>query len=249
MRIEKNHWILKTKIAHRGLWNDKIPENTLMAYQNASNEGYAIEIDVHLTKDGEVVSHHDNNTLRMTGVDKKICDCTLAELKELRILNSDEQIPTLKEILPIVKGKSPLLIEIKSTSTSGVGPLEKALYDIIKDYDGDYAIQSFNPFSVKWYTDNAPNIIRGQLSSFYRGSDLSFVKKFALKRLIFNKSTKVDFVSYQESDLPNRFVTKAKKQGKVIIAWTILSQKRSDELKGYADNIIFEHYTPDSKFN
>ncbi|MEG1519501.1 MAG: glycerophosphodiester phosphodiesterase family protein [Clostridia bacterium] len=247
MRVEKNHWLRTTHIAHRGLWGGDVPENTLAAYKAAADAGFAIEIDVHLTADGQVVSHHDANTLRMTGVDKKICETTLDELRKLRIANTDESIPTLKEILPIVKGKSPLLIEIKSESTK-VGALEQALYDIIKDYDGDYAIQSFNPYSVRWYTDNAPSIIRGQLSSFFEGDHRPKFQSFVLKRLLFNRSTKVDFVSYQQKNLPNKYVTKAKRQGKLIIGWTVTSQKRQDELKELTDNVIFENYLPTVKF-
>lgn len=242
MRIPEDHWMRNTAIAHRGLWNKDIPENSLLAYKNAADNGFAIEIDVHLTTDGEVVSFHDATLLRMTGVDRKITDCSLKELKGYKLLETEYTIPTLKEILPIVKDKSPLLIELKSYSKEMVGKLEKATYDILKDYDGDFAIQSFNPFSVKWFTDNAPEIIRGQLSSYFIGDSMKRLNKLLLKKLFFNNQTKVDFVSYDQRNIPNRYIEKAKREGKVIIAWTVVTSQREKELQPIVDNIIFENY-------
>lgn len=242
-RIPQDHWLRNVKIAHRGLHDDESPENSLSAYQKAADKKLAIEIDVHLTTDDRIVVFHDDTLKRMTGVDKKITDCSLPELKSLKLGKSEETIPTLEEVLVVCEGKSPLLIEIKGQSTK-VGRLEKIMYDLLKEYKGDFAIQSFNPFSVLWYTKNAPQFIRGQLSSDFKRDTLKWYKKILLKNLFFNNKTKPDFVSYDEACLPNRVCVKARKQGKLIIAWTIRDNEREMLLRPYYDNIIFEFYTP-----
>ncbi len=244
-RIPKGHWLRTTKIAHRGLWGDA-PENSLTAFENAARENLAIEIDVHISSDGHVIIHHDDTLTRMTGLNKKITDCTLSEIKEQRLLSTDEKVPILTELLPIAKNRSPLLIEIKSTSTK-VGVLEKALYDIVKDYDGEFAVQSFNPLSVKWFKDNAPDILRGQLATkLDEKSGQSKFNCFMLNNLLLNGLTKPDFVSFDQKYMPKNAVERERKKGREIIAWTVTSKSREEELKQYCDNIIFESYLPDS---
>lgn len=248
-RIPEDHWLRTDKIAHRGFWGGNVPENSLAAFENAAQKGLAIEIDVHLTKDGHVVIHHDDTLTRMTGLDKKISDCTLDEIKAQCLNDTAEKVPLLSELLPIAKGRAPILIEIKSTSTK-VGVLEKALLDVIEKYDGEYAVQSFNPLSVKWYKDNAPHILRGQLASHLDTScGQSKLNCFMLNNLLLNNITKPDFVSYDQNFMPDKAVARERKKGREIIAWTVTSKKREDELKTLCDNIIFEGYTPESLKN
>lgn len=246
-RIPANHWLRNIKIAHRGLHDETIPENSLLSYQKAAELGLAIEIDVYLTLDDQIVVFHDSTLNRMTGVDKKITQCTLAELKQLRLNNTDQTIPTLQEVLDVCEGKSPLLIEIKGESTK-VGKLEQIMYDMLKNYKGDFAIQSFNPFSVKWYADNAPEIIRGVLSSYFMGEKIKWYKKLLVKRLLMNGSINPDFVSYDQVNMPNNICKKERNKGRLIINWTVTSKEREEELREYYDNIIFENYMPDSIF-
>jgi len=245
-RISDSHWLKNVKIAHRGLHDSVVPENSLLAYQKAAELGLAIEIDVHFTKDGYVVIHHDDTLTRMTGYDKKIRDCTLEEIKSLHLLDTEEKVPLLTELLPIVKGRSPLLIEIKGTSFK-IGDLEQAVYDILKEYDGDYAVQSFNPLTVKWFKDNAKEILRGQLSSWFDDScgQPKYIYR-AIAKLWTNILTKPDFVSYDQKFMPIKYCNRVKKKGMPIIAWTVLSAEREKELRPYYDNIIFENYIPES---
>ena len=112
-RIPKNYWLLNRPVAHRGLWGGEIIENSLTAYRNAVEKGYPIEIDLYVTKDGKLVSFHDSTLKRMTGADGYIYEKTLAELKQLQLLGTDERIPTFDEVLEIAENKVPLLIEIK----------------------------------------------------------------------------------------------------------------------------------------
>lgn len=236
-----NSWLVKDYIAHRGLHNDVYPENSLGAFENAIRQGYAIELDVQQIADGTVVVFHDYSLSRMTGKDGYTKNLISPELQSYTLSNTEYCIPTLQQVLDLVDGQVPLLIEIKNESK--VGALEKATYDILKNYTGDYAIQSFNPYSLEWFKVNAPNIWRGQLSSYFKGENLSFVKRFALKRMLLNKKVSCpDFISYNVENLPNRFVNKYKKLP--LLAWAIRSQTEYMKAVKYCDNIIFEGFAP-----
>ena len=101
-------------IAHRGLWGDGVAENSLSAYKKAAENGYPVEIDLYLSKDGELFSFHDKTLDRMTGESGYIYDKTAAELKSLKLVGSDEGIPTFDQVLSVAENKIPLLIEIKN---------------------------------------------------------------------------------------------------------------------------------------
>ena len=149
------------KFAHRGLWDAESPENSLAAFRKAVDAGYGIEFDIHKTSDGKVVVFHDDTLIRMCGVDARVEDLTLAELRELRLLGTDQQIPTLEEMLALVDGRVPLLVELKGESVNtSLCPVADA---ILSHYKGDYIIESFNPLLVRWYKKNRPDVVRGQL--------------------------------------------------------------------------------------
>lgn len=238
MRIKKDCWLISKPIAHRGLWGGDIIENSITAYKNACDKGYPIEIDVYITTDNKIVSFHDSNLKRMTGVDALITDKTLAELKELSLLNSNEKIPTLNEILSICENKSPLLIEIKNQKNGY--DCVKEVVNLLKNYKGEFAIQSFNPFYIKKVKELAPDFIRGILGTNKKESK-KWTENFAVKHMPFNFMIKPDFISYNYSALP---LKKRKVKNKAVLAWTVTDQTAYDSVKPYANNIIFEHFIP-----
>lgn len=236
-----NSWIVNDYIAHRGLHTKELPENSLGAFANAIDKGYPIELDVQLIADGNVVVFHDYALSRMTGKDGYTKNLVTEDLVNYKLAKTEFLIPTLKEVLDFVDGQVPILIEIKNEGK--VGELEKRVYDYLKNYTGEYAIQSFNPYSLEWYKINAPKVLRGQLSSYFKGSDLGFLKRFALKRMMLNrKISEPNFISYDAKNLPNRFV---KRYNKIpLIAWCIRSQSEYMRVAKYCDNIIFENFEP-----
>lgn len=155
-------------IAHRGLFNNdtKAPENSLSAFRKAVDAGYGIELDVQLTKDCQLVVFHDAMLNRMCHVDKKLTDYTYRELQRYILADSGERIPLLKDVLKIVKGKVPLIIEIKPEGDF-IGTA-RMLSSIMKDYRGLYCVESFHPGAVHWFRKHDPDVIRGQLSTNYR---------------------------------------------------------------------------------
>ncbi len=241
----RNHSKLKylkgLHIAHRGLHNNDagIPENSLLAFKEAINNGFAIENDIHLTKDNQVVVFHDDTISRMCGINKKIKDMTLDEIKELRLLNTSETIPTLKEFLELVDGQVPLLIEFKYEGNTNT--LCSKANEILENYKGLYFVQSFHPQILHWYKKHNKKICRGQLSAKFKGE--GFVKRIA-GLLILNFLSRPDFVSYDLKD-KNYFPFKlVKKLGAFPVGWTFRSQKEEDGCKEDFNTFIFENYIP-----
>lgn len=241
----KGQWLFSKPIAHRGLHTDELPENSLGAFENAIAHGYPIELDVRLTDDEVVTVFHDDSLGRMTGKDGYLSKIKSGELVNYKLLNAEKKpsvfcIPTLSEVLSLVDGKVPLLVEIKNGGS--VGNLEKLTASVLSSYNGEFAIQSFNPYSVAYFKDNMPDVPRGILSCFFSKNDLkSALKRFVLKTLKLNKVAKPDFISYSADDLPNRYVTKAKLP---VLAWTVRSNEKAAELCTVANNIIFENFIP-----
>ena len=232
-------FLMEKMFAHRGLWNKDYPENSLAAFKNAIENGYGIELDVNTIEDGTPVVFHDSKMSRMTGKDRYIQNLPKEELENITLLDSEEKIPTLEEVLKLVKGKVPLLIEIKNQEK--VGPLERRVLDLLKNYKGEYAIQSFNPYTLRWFYEHAPKIWRGQLTSYFKGQKLSIFKKLILRKLGMRKFTGQNFVSYDIANLPNRFT---KKLEVPLLSWTIKNQDSYYKALQYSDNVIFEGFEP-----
>ena len=234
-------WLVERCIAHRGLHTDKLPENSLGAFQNAVDNSYPIELDVHLLNDGTLAVFHDETLSRVTGKDGYIQGLTKDTLGEYHLFDTEYTIPTFEQVLNLVDGKVPLLIEIKNTGK--VGELESRLLKVLSSYQGEFAIESFNPYVLEWFKINAPEITRGQLAGFFKGEKLSFVKKFALKRMVLNKKVACpDFIAYEAKCLPNRFVKKYKQLP--LVAWTVRTQEEYLKVVKYCDNVIFENFEP-----
>ena len=151
-----------TDYAHRGLFDNKtVPENSLAAFARSVERGFGIELDIQLTADGRVVVFHDYTLTRMCGVDAKVSELTLKELRQHRLLGSQYTIPTLAEVLKLVDGRVPLLVELKGESTSDALCLPAAR--LLDEYDGPYCVESFNPMLLRWFKIHRPEVARGQL--------------------------------------------------------------------------------------
>ena len=234
-----NSFLVNRMFAHRGLHDETCPENSLPAFEKAIEKGYGIEFDIQPIADGTPVVFHDSKMSRMTGKDKYIQNLSKEEFETTTLLNSTEKIPTLEQVLKLVDGKVPLLIEIKSQDK--VRELEPKIFELLKDYQGEYAVQSFNPYQIEWFYKNAPKIWRGQLASYFKGEKLGSFKKFVLKRLGMQKITHHDFVNYDLKNLPNRFTKKLKVP---LLSYTIKSQKDFIKAIKVSDNVVFENCEP-----
>ncbi len=232
--------VLLCDYAHRGLHGKGIPENSLFAFEAASSKGFGIELDVQLSKDGEVLVFHDSSLKRMTGLDKKLCDLTLKELKELRLKDTQEKIPTLKEVLELVNGRVPILVELKGEN------FDLALCDkvaeILKAYKGPYCLESFNPFLIGRMGELLPHSFRGLLyTNYLRGPKVTFIKLLGAIMAL-NFIAKPNFISYNKLDrnsLPVKITTGLYKAYKFV--WTVVGRKEISTAKEKGEYPIFEN--------
>ena len=163
----KDNFLVNSTIAHRGVFdNKKVPENSIKAFKTAMNNNYVIEFDVHLTKDKKIVVFHDAELDRMTKKTGPIKELTLNELQKIKLLDTDYTIPSLNEVLELINGKVPILIEIKY-DVKGF-ELPRLLLDRLKTYNGEVAIQSFDPFYVSYFRFHKNEYLRGLLFGSFK---------------------------------------------------------------------------------
>lgn len=239
--------------AHRGLFDNDgdAPENSLKAFELAAKAGYGMEMDVQVTKDGVPVVFHDFTLERMCGKEGKVCDYTWQELKDFTLAKSRETIPLFADVLKVVGGRVPLIVEIKvEWMDLSVCP---AADELLRSYQGLYCIESFNPLVLLWYRRNHREIVRGQLSDgFVKASRVKeswhlLVQNFFLQNLLFNWLTKPDFVAYNHkySKVLARRLCK-NLYGNMAVAWTIKSQEELERAKKQFDLFIFDSFLPNS---
>ena len=233
-------WLVEKYVAHRGLHDEESAENSLSAFEKAIQKGYVIELDVQQIADGTVVVFHDSSLSRMTGQDGYVKNLIKEDLSACFLSGTKETIPTLEETLNLIAGRTPVIIEIKNVLK--VGELESATLNILKNYKGQFAIMSFNPYVLSWFKTNAPEILRGQLSAYFKKDKLSLIKKIVLKKMLLNKVSSPNFIAYEAAHLPNRYVRKY--NNLPLLAWTVRSQEEYMRVVKYCDNIIFENFEP-----
>jgi len=241
-RISDNHWLINRASAHRGFHGNGIPVNSKGAFLKAIELNYPIETDIQLTKDLVPVCFHDDNLKRITGVDSLVWDKTLEEIKSLSICETEEKILTFEEFLALVDGKVPLLIEIKS-QRENKAVVQKTL-DLLKNYKGEFVIQSFDPRVMGEVRKLNPSIIRGQLMCKERHENLSPLTDKLLSNGFLNFLSKPDFINMNQKFLP---VQKRITRGKRILCWTVKTQEEEERALNFVDSYVFENITPKVK--
>jgi glycerophosphoryl diester phosphodiesterase len=243
---------LATPLAHRAYHdrNAGRPENSRGAFRAAIAEGFGIECDVQMSKDGVAMVFHDHVLDRLTAETGSVHDRTAAELATIRLRDCDEGIPTLAEMLALVAGRVPLLIEIKDQDRMmgpNVGPLEQAVARDLAAYQGPVAVMSFNPHSVAAFGTAAPGIPLGLTTMEYQPPDWPGLAADQLDHL--NAIRDYDrlgasFLSHEFTDLDRPRVADLKAKGAVILCWTIRSPEAEAAARKIADNVTFETYDP-----
>lgn len=241
----------KFEYAHRGLYaaDKAIPENSMAAFQHAVDHGYGMEFDLQMTKDGKIVIHHDNSLKRICGVDKLISDLTYEELKQYKLCGTDQVCPLFSDVLAMVDGKTPLIIEYKGYGNTVA--LCEAAWEILKDYKGDYCVESFHPLIVAWFKEHHPQVIRGQLMSHFKGKkgDLypSALSAFFGRNLFTNFITRPDFEAYDYNYRNTLSLRMARRLfGMQEVSWTVRDEETFQKLKDDGCICIFENFEPKS---
>ena len=233
-------------IAHRGLHNKPtIPENSISAFARAVEKGYGIELDLHLLSDGEVAVFHDNTLDRTTGKQGNIKDLTASKLKDYTLEESQDTIPLFKDVLKLVDGKVPLIIELKIENNTDA--LCRATMELLKDYKGAYCIESFDPRPLIWLKKNHPEIARGQLSqNFLKAkSSLKMPLRILLTTLFMNLMTRPDFIAFKFADRKLVFNQICLKLWRLQpVCWTIKNIDDHNKAKKEGYISIFEQFEP-----
>jgi glycerophosphoryl diester phosphodiesterase len=235
--------LLKARYAHRGLHNKPtVPENSMSAFKKAVDEGFGIELDLHLTKDNKLAVIHDASLKRTCGIDLHIEDITLEDAQLYFLEESNEVIPEFKDVLKLVDGKIPLLIELK-VENGNHAQLARKTVEALEGYKGLYCIESFYPQAVKWLRDNSPEIVRGQLAGAVKkdGADINAISDFLLRNLWVNILGKPDFVAYHFED---RNIGAFKKFKGPKFLWTIKSYRDLKIAESLGAVPIFEKFNP-----
>ena len=233
--------------AHRGLHDNstKAPENSMRAFGKAVEEGFGIELDVQLSKDGVPVVFHDDTLIRICGVEGRVCERTFEELQELSLCGTDQKIPRFEDVLKLVDGKVPLIVELKIET--GDMSVCSATDKLLSEYKGMYCIESFNPLAVLWYRRNRKNVVRGQLAdAFHREGGRSGLLYFLLQNLLLNWLAKPDFVAYNKKypEMLSRRLCRGLYRN-TAAAWTVKSIEELEMARKHFDIYIFDSFIPE----
>jgi len=239
----------RVPLAHRALHDVSAgrPENSRAAIRAAIAAGYGIEIDVQLSSDGAAMVFHDYHLERLTDVQGAVQLFTAEALKSTALRGGDEGIPDLPEVLDLVAGRVPLLIELKDQDGAmgpNVGALERATAEALNGYQGDVGVMSFNPNSVALLQQLCPDVPRGLTTSAYRKEDWPLSNDICdtLRRIPDYDRVGASFISHEVGDLHNPRVTELKQQGAFVLCWTVRDALKEAQVRQVADNITFEGY-------
>jgi glycerophosphoryl diester phosphodiesterase len=233
-------WLIERPIAHRGYHdlNKTRWENTLSAFATAADKGFAIECDVHLSSDGEVVVFHDNELRRLCGIDGYIWQKSAIEMAALRIGGTKDYAPRLVELLDLVAGRVPLVIELKGIPGYDDGLVAKVA-ELLKTYPGKAAIMSFDHWLIRQFPIHAPGIPAGLTAWGSRPQD--WERHFSML------GYDLSFVSYSASELPNPFSEFIRHRlGMKLITWTVREEPMVRHTFAHADQMTFEGFDPDA---
>ena len=239
-------WLTSRPIAHRGLHDAAAgrPENSLAAFDRAAVAGYPTELDVQLSSDGTAIVFHDDDLKRMTGRTGRITRSSSRELRRLSLLGSDQRIPSLADVLSLIAGKVPLIIEIKSRR-SRAGPLETVVAHALGDYRGACAVCSFNVATVAWVARHLPNVPYGQNVMNFRETGFHrMTRRPSFRDMLVNRASRPRFIGCHTGAVPHPTAERLRGKGIPLIVFTVRNRQQYTLAKKYADNTFFEGFIP-----
>ena len=240
-------WLVARPIAHRGFHNKiNVIENTESAFAAAIKHDYAIECDVQLTADGEVIVFHDDDLDRLTEAKGPVKVRTTNELKGVKLKSTGDRMQTLAELLEQVDGRATLVIELKSLWDGNEALAERAL-QVLENYSGAHCLMSFDPDLVACLRELSPQTARGIVADrttdpYYNALPLE--KRYSMRTFAHLAQTQPHFVSYNWRDLPFEPVSEIRAAGHPVITWTVRSKEEASQALRYCDQVTFEGYVP-----
>ncbi len=238
--------LLGWKYAHRGLHDEKKPENSLAAFRAALEHGYGVELDLHLLADGNLGVMHDSDLSRTTGREGRMEDLTTEDLSRHFLQGTSETIPQFSQVLDLFRGQVPMIIELKSVDNN-YAELCEAVCAMLKGYEGPYCIESFDPRCVRWLRQHRPDIIRGQLAENFLKSKANqpFFLRLAVTAQWENFLTVPDFVAFKyahRNTLGNYLVRNL--WGVKGVSWTLRTMEEYNTAIKEGWIPIFENFEP-----
>ncbi|HZH25949.1 MAG TPA: glycerophosphodiester phosphodiesterase family protein [Azospirillaceae bacterium] len=245
-------WLVAKPIAHRGLHNkaEGVIENTLSAAEAAVARGFPIELDLQLTGDEEAVVFHDFELDRLTGETGLVAERRLSDLTRIGIAGAKggDRIPSFKDYLGAIAGRTPLIVEIKSKFNGDMRLTKRAL-EILKDYSGPFVIKSFDPDIVAYLREHAPGITRGFIGELeYASKADSFLtpeQKHRMANLLHFAEMQPHFLSWRVKDIPCASTHLSRLLGNLpVMTWTVRNPEDRARAEAHADQMVFEGFIP-----
>lgn len=240
---ERGGWLKVHRYAHRGLHGPTLVENSRGAFQAAIDNGFGIELDVQASRDGEAFVFHDRDLDRLAQATGRLGALQSPDLDKIRLKACNETIPRLTEIMQMVDGRVPVLVEVK-TGRRDIAPLCQSVRRALAAVSGPVAVMSFDPAVPRWFRQNMPDMIRGLVVTEEGPKALPDRARAALGRHCDLWTAKPDFLAYDVADLDGRFAQHQRKRGMPLLSWTICTADERDRVARYADAPIFEGIAP-----
>ncbi|MHA1547605.1 MAG: glycerophosphodiester phosphodiesterase family protein [Alphaproteobacteria bacterium] len=247
--MTEHPWVTRRPVAHRGLhaYEAGRVENTLPAIHAAIKRGFAVEIDVRLSGDGRTVVFHDPTLERLMTAAGRVDQMDIAILQQLDFKKGDARIPTLHAVLDLIAGQVGLFIELK-TDYGGSGTLERAVADVLVDYDGEVAVMSYDHWAIAGFRQMAPSVARGLVSRRYQGAQFAALpawRRFAYRHLLSALPALPHFIAYDVNSLPASAANLLRHAINVpLLAWAVRTEEERAIAAAWADQIIFEEFDP-----
>lgn len=233
---ERTRWLKAGEYAHRGLHGAGLAENSPSAFEAAIRRGFGIECDVQRSGDGQAMVFHDWDLDRLTGESGAVMGRTAKQLGAIALTGSTDTIPTLRQVLDLVAGRAPLLIEVKSRREHRVAGLCMAVRRTLEGYRGPHAVMSFDPRVSRWFAGASPFTVRGLVVTEENARTLSG----NLRRHLALWHARPDFLAYDVRDFPSRFAAAQRARGLPVLTWTVRSAELRAKALAHADAPIAE---------
>ena len=236
--------------AHRGLHDAAagIPENSLAAFDRAIAAGVGIELDVRLTRDGDVIVFHDVLLDRLTDATGPVYARNRDSLRKIHIAGTDNRIMTLHDTLIHIGGRVPVLIEAKTDGIPQYQPVCFAIRRALEGYQSPAAVMSFDPRLTGWFFRHHPKVVRGLVMTEEDRKPLSrWNLRKRIKRQLVISHSHPHFLAYDIARLPSDVTAQARMRKRPVLTWTVRTHDQHVLAAANADEVIFEGRVPSAR--
>ncbi|MEM6761600.1 MAG: glycerophosphodiester phosphodiesterase family protein [Pseudomonadota bacterium] len=230
-------------MAHRGLHDETVPENSLAAVEAAIEAGYGVEIDFQLSADGRLILIHDETLERTTEGAGAVIDQPMDALRQTPLKGIEETLSNDTDLFALVSGRAPIFVELKAPDTEPQkAAMAAAMTTALRSYGGAVAVMTFDPYLLETLRRALPDTPLGILAGGEE-AETPLMKRLARDTLLHLSRTKPDFIGYYAAALPHPAVS-LRRGKRPVLTWTVRSQAEADRLAPHVDQIIFEDFRP-----